>query len=339
MNKVRWGVLGAAKIATVKVIPAMQRGTWSVVTAIASRNMATASAAAKTLGIAKAYGSYEDLLSDPEIDAVYIPLPNHLHVEWSIRAAEHGKHVLCEKPIALTAADARRLIDVRDRTGVRMQEAFMVRTHPQWIRAREIVRSGRLGEVRSIAGYFSYFNDDASNIRNVAAFGGGGLMDIGCYLINTSRFLFEREPQRVIGLIDVDPSLGVDRMASMILDYGGAHCIGTCSTQLTPYQRVQVFGTTGRLEIQIPFNAPPDRPCRIFVDTAGDLTGADVETIVLETCDQYTIQGDLFSKAILENTDVPVPLEDAVMNMECLEAVFRSAASGRWAEPNAALAT
>ena len=354
MKTVRWGVLGVAKIATAKVVPAMQRGRWSTVTAIASRDPGKAQAAARELGLAKAYGAYEDLLADPEIDAVYIPLPNHLHVPWSIKAAEHGKHVLCEKPIALTAADTQRLIEVRDRTGVKMQEAFMVRTHPQWLRAREIVRSGRLGDVRSIAGFFSYYNDDASNIRNVPEFGGGGLMDIGCYLINTSRFIFEREPRRVLGLIDRDPRLQVDRMTSMILDFGaargagheadeghegGAHCIGTCSTQLTPYQRVQILGTQGRLEVQIPFNAPPDRPCRLAIDTAGDLSGATIETIELETCDQYTIQGDLFSQAILTGTEVPVPLEDALMNMDCIEAVFRSAASGLWEQPRTVLAT
>ena len=340
MNKIRWGVLGVAKIATTKVIPAMQRGRWSEVTAIASRDLRKAQEAAGALGIAKAYGSYEMLLADPEIDAVYNPLPNHLHVPWSITAAEHGKHVLCEKPIALTAAEARTLVEARDRTGVRVQEAFMVRTHPQWLTARDIVRSGRIGDVRSIAGYFSYYNDDASNIRNIPEFGGGSVMDIGCYLINTSRFIFEREPRRVLGLLERDPRLGTDRLASMLLDYDGRHCIGTCSTQLAPYQRVQILGTRGRLEIQIPFNAPPDRPCRIMVDTVGDLTGQSVETIEIETCDQYTIQGDLFSQAILEGRDAPVPLEDAVANMECIEAVFTSAASGRWEEPGrAALAT
>jgi predicted dehydrogenase len=339
MNTVRWGVLGVAKIATAKVIPAMQRGRWSTVTAIASRELGKAQEAARELGLAKAYGSYDELLADPELDAVYIPLPNHLHVPWAIKAAERGKHVLCEKPIALTAADTQTLIDVRDRTGVKMQEAFMVRTHPQWLRARDIVRSGRLGEVRSIAGFFSYYNDDASNIRNVPEFGGGGLMDIGCYLINTSRFIFEREPKRVVGLIDRDPRLKVDRMTSMILDYEGSHCIGTCSTQLTPYQQVQILGTQGRLEVQIPFNAPPDRPCRLAIDTTGDLSGATIETIEIETCDQYTIQGDLFSQAILAGTDVPAPLEDALINMECIEAVFRSAASGLWEQPRTVLAT
>jgi predicted dehydrogenase len=231
--------------------------------------------------------------------------------------------VLCEKPIALSAAEARELIAVRDRTGVRIQEAFMVRTHPQWVKARDLVRSGAIGELRSMLGHLSYFNDDPGNIRNVPEFGGGGLMDIGCYLINTSRFIFGREPERVFGLIDRDPRLKVDRMASMMLDYGVGHAVGTCSTQMAPYQRMQIFGTRGRIEIEIPFNAPPDRPCRLWVDRDGETTVVD-----LEICDQYTIQGDLFSKAILDGTDVPVPLEDAVRNMECIEAVFRSAEAG-----------
>ena len=333
MDKIRWGVLGVANIATAKVIPAMQRGQWSLVTAIASRVREKAENAARVLGIPKAYGSYEELLADPDIDAIYNPLPNHLHVPWSIKAAEHGKHVLCEKPIAMSAAQARLLIAARDRTGVRIQEAFMVRTHPQWLKAKSIAQSDRLGEVRSIVGCFSYYNDDDSNIRNVPEFGGGGLMDIGCYLINTSRFVFDREPSRVMGLIERDPRLKVDRMASMLLDFDGQHCVGTCSTQLTAYQRVQIFGTRGRLEIEIPFNAPPDRPSRIFIDAGA------TETLEFNTCDQYTIQGDLFSKAILDSREVPVPLEDALANMECIEAVFRSAESGRWEEPHRAVLT
>ena len=333
-DKVRWGVLGVAKIATEKVIPAMQRGRWSTVTAIASRDRAKADAAARRLGLAKAYGSYEELLDDPEVDAIYVPLPNHLHVPWSARAAERGKHVLCEKPIAMSAAEARDLAAVRDRTGVKIQEAFMVRTHPQWIATRALIRDGRIGAVRSILGSFSYYNDDATNIRNVPAFGGGGLMDIGCYLINTSRFIFDRPPDRVMGLIDRDARFGVDRTASMLLDFGDAHSVGTCSTQMAPYQRMQIFGTRGRIEIEIPFNAPPDRPCRILLDERGDVSGRGIEEIAFETCDQYTIQGDLFSKAVLDGTEVPVPLEDAIVNMECIEAVFRSAASGGWDKPS-----
>ena len=328
MTKLRWGVLGVSKIATEKVIPAMQRGQWSTVAAIASRDRAKADAAAAKLGIATAYGSYEALLADPQIDAVYIPLPNHLHAPWTLHAADAGKHVLCEKPIALNAAEARQLVEVRDRTGVQIQEAFMVRNHPQWLKARELVREGQIGDLRTMLWHFSYFNAAPSNIRNIAEFGGGGLMDIGCYLINTGRFIFDREPDRVMGLFDRDPAFRTDRMTSLLLDFGAGHLAGTCSTQMLPYQRAHIFGTRGRIEIEIPVNAPPDRPSRIFVDR-----GTGVDAIELPICDQYTLQGDLFSRAILDGRPAPVPLEDAVANMACIDAAFRSAETGRWETP------
>lgn len=324
-HKVRWGVLGAARIATKKVIPAMQRGAWSKVTAIASRDLGKAQEAAALLGIPKAYGSYEALLADRDIEAVYNPLPNHLHVPWSIRAAEAGKHVLCEKPIGLNVADAERLLAVRDRTGVTIQEAFMVRTHPQWRTACDLVSAGRIGEVRAMMGFFSYSNVDPTNIRNVAEYGGGALLDIGCYLIHTARMIFRREPDRVTAAINRDPVTGIDRLTSMILDFGGAHAVGTCSTQLVPYQRVHIFGTRARIEIQIPFNAPPDTPTRIFLDDGADLSGAAAQQIDIPACDQYTIQADLFSRAIREDAPPVYPLEDSIANMRVIDAVLRGA--------------
>jgi predicted dehydrogenase len=333
MHKIRWGVLGAAKIATEKVIPAMQRGQWCEVTAIASRDIDKAQAAATRLGIPKAFGSYEALLADTDIDAVYNPLPNHLHVPWSIKAAEHGKHVLCEKPIALSAAEARQLVAVRDRTGVRMQEAFMVRTHPQWLAVKDIVTSGRIGDVKSMLGVFSYTNRDPANIRNQPDAGGGALMDIGCYLVYTSRFIFGREPLQVTGAVERDPDMHTDRLTSILLDYGSGHAAGSCSTQMVFAQRMQIYGTLGRIELPIPFNAPPDRPTRILVDTGADLFGGAISHIDIDTCNQYTIQGDLFSKAILDGTATPSPLEDAVHNMACIDAIFRSSTTGRWEVP------
>lgn len=327
-KQIRWGVLGAAKIATRKVVPAMQQAASCEVVAIASRDLARAKEAAATLGIPKAFGSYEALLADPDIDAVYNPLPNHLHVPWTIRAAEAGKHVLCEKPIALSAPEAEQLIAVRDRTGVRIQEAFMVRTHPQWVAASRLVRDGRLGEVRAISGFFSYYNDDPANIRNVAAWGGGGLMDIGCYLVNVARMLVGREPHRVAAACEPDPHTRVDRLTSMILDFGTAHAIGTCSTQLVPYQRVQVLGTTGRLEVQIPFNAPPGEACRLFLDDGSRLDGASIEAIEIPASNQFTIQGDLFARAILDGTPAPYRLEDSVANMRVIDALFDAARTG-----------
>ncbi len=333
--KTRWGVLGVAKIAVQKVIPAMQRSGETEVTAIASRDLAKARETAAQLGIAKAYGSYEELLADGEIDAIYNPLPNHLHVPWSIQAAAAGKHVLCEKPIGLNAEECRQLIAARDRHGVQIGEAFMARTHPQWLRARELASSGAIGELRSIGAFFSYFNRDPKNIRNKQEWGGGGLMDIGCYPITLSRMIFGGEPRRVIGLIERDPEMGIDRLTSAMLDYATGQCVFTCSTQMVPYQRVQILGTKGRVEIEIPFNAPPDAACRLFVDNGSSLTGAGIAIETMPVCDQYTVQGDLFSKAIRGEGAVPVPLEDALNNMAVIEAIFRSAESGRWESPGA----
>jgi predicted dehydrogenase len=272
------------------------------------------------------------LLADPEVDAIYNPLPNHLHVPWSIRAAEAGKHVLCEKPIALSVAETRELMAVRDRTRMKIGEAFMVRTHPQWLRSREIVRSGEIGELRSIMSVFAYYNRDPENVRNVLEWGGGALMDIGCYPIQISRFLLGEEPRRVLGLIDRDREFRVDHL-TWILDFPSLQSVFTCSMQMVPAQRVDVFGTKGRLHIDIPFNAPPDRPCRIAVDPGKDVFHTDSRHEELSTCDQYTIQGDHFARAILENTEVPTPLEDSIRNMAAIEAIFRSAESGRWEQP------
>jgi predicted dehydrogenase len=332
-NKVRWGVLSTAGIGVKKVVPAMQKGEWIDVAAIASRDLHKAQEVARTLGIAKAYGSYEELLADPQIEAVYNPLPNQLHVPWSIKAAEAGKHVLCEKPISMTVAEARSLLAVQQRTGVIIGEAFMVRTHPQWLRTRELIASGRIGSLRSIQGFFSYFNTDPKNIRNIAECGGGGLMDIGCYPINTSRFLFGEEPLRVSATLENDPNFRVDCLTSAILEFPSGQATFTCSTQLVPYQRMQVLGTKGRIEIEIPFNAPNDRPCRIFIDDGRDLMGGGITVETFPVCDQYTIQGDVFSKAVREGGEVPVPLTDAIKNMAVIEAVFRSAETGVWEKP------
>src|SRR5713226_6500152 len=319
-QKVKWGVLGAASIATRKVIPAMQRGEWSAVTAIASRDLNKAKDAASKLVIEKAYGSYEELLADPEIEAIYNPLPNHLHVPWSIKAAEAGKHVLCEKPIGLSVDDATKLREARDRTGVKIGEAFMVRTHPQWLKSLEFVRAGRIGDLRAVIGFFSYSNTDPANIRNILEYGGGGLMDIGCYPIFTSRFIFGAEPRRVMGLIERDPKMKIDRLTSAILDYPAGQCVFTCGTQIVPYQRMQIFGTRGRIEVEIPFNAPPNRSCRVFLDNGRDVTGSGIKTYKVPKCDQYTAQGDLFSRAIRDDAEVPVPLESSIRNMAVIDA-------------------
>ena len=326
MKKIRWGVLSTARIGTETVIPAMQLGEYCTVTAIASSQLEKAQAAAGQLGIEKAYGSYKELLVDPDIDDVYIPLPNHLHVPWTIKALNAGKHVLCEKPIGLSAAEAQSLLGTaRKFPRLKVMEAFMYRHHPQWQWAKQKVTEGEFGEVRTIQSFFSYYNADPENIRNKADIGGGGLMDIGCYCISLSRFIFGAEPWRVCGIIEEDSNMKVDRLTSGILEFNRGTSTFTCATQLVPYQRVKIFGTKGRIEIEIPFNAPSDRPCKVWY---GD--GNRVEEVVLNVCNQYTIQGDLFSRAVLEDREVPVSLEDAVANMQVIEALFSSARSSSW---------
>ncbi len=326
MSKVRFGVLSTARIGTATVIPAMQQGTYCEVTGIASRDLARAQSEAQQLGIPRAYGSYEELLADPQIDAIYNPLPNHLHVPWSIQALEAGKHVLCEKPIAPTVAEAQKLVDAaKQHPNLKVMEAFMYRFHPQWQRARQLVRDGKIGALRAVQSFFSYYNDDPRNIRNIADVGGGGMLDIGCYTISVARFIFGAEPQRVSGLVEYDPQLKTDRLASGILDFGQGTSTFTCSTQLTPYQRVNIFGTQGRIEIEIPFNAPRDRPCKILYQH-----GDEIEEILLDSSNQYTLQGDTFAQAVLNNTPVPTPIEDALANMRVIDAVIRSSKSGGW---------
>jgi len=332
-QKLRWGILSTASIGTRKVIPGMQQGELCSVDAIASRDVARAEQAGQSLGIPRAYGSYEELLADPEIDAIYNPLPNQMHVPWTIKACEAGKHVLCEKPIALNADEARTLLDIRRRTGKQIAEAFMIRTHLQWLRVHELIAEGRIGALRSITGFFSYHNVDPRNIRNRMESGGGALLDIGCYCVHMSRWAFGRPPVRVVGLVDRDPEMGIDRLTSAIMDFGDGQSIFTCSTQLVPHQTAQFFGTKGRIAIEIPFNAPAGKPTRIFLDDGSDITGSRIVTETLPACDQYTLQGDAFARAVLEGGPAPVTVEDAIENMAVMDAIFKSAETGQWETP------
>jgi predicted dehydrogenase len=329
MQPVRWGILSTAKIGRVKVVPGMMKSPLCDVVAVASRDAQSARGMAEELGIAKAYGSYEALLADPEIEAIYNPLPNHLHVPMTLAAAAAGKPVLCEKPIAITADEAEQLR--RAASQVLIAEAFMVRHHPQWHRARDVIRSGDIGELRSIQIIFSYFNADPGNIRNKADIGGGGLLDIGCYAVVAGRYFFDAEPLRVVTLMDRDPTFGVDRTTSALMDFGAGRQLGfTVSTQSVPYQRVQILGTKGRIEIEIPFNAPPDHPTRIFVDDGSTHGNRSARGIEFPAVDQYRLQGEAFSQAIRGAAPLDYGLEDAILNMRILDALRRSETSSAW---------
>jgi predicted dehydrogenase len=331
-KKINWGILSTANIGINKVIPAMQLGKYSHIVAIASRTLEKAEKAAKSLGIEKAYGSYEALLADDNIDAIYNPLPNHLHFETTLACIKAGKHVLCEKPLVLEIDELKTLIKASKVHQVKVGEAFMVDTHPQWIKALEIVNSGELGDLKAIHGFFSYHNTDPKNIRNIEEFGGGGLWDIGCYPIHLSRFMTGQEPNRVISTIEYDPKFKIDRLASVLMDFPTCQATFTCATQLQHSQTMAFNGTKKRMELRIPFNAPSDRPSKILIND-GDIHELYTQVIEIPVCNQYTLQGDEFSLAILNNTQVPVPLENAMGNLSVIKAIFRSATTNQWEKP------
>jgi predicted dehydrogenase len=335
---VRWGILSTAAIATEKVVPGMSKADRCQIVAIGSRDAERGRRVAQQLDIPRVHGSYEALLADPDVDAVYIPLPNHLHAHWTIAAARAGKHVLCEKPLAMTVADAERMIEAADAAGIRLMEAFMYRHHPSWVAVRELVVSGRIGALSSIQTWFGYFNDDASNIRNIHEYGGGALYDIGCYAINLSRMLFDGEPTRVAASLRRDPASDVDVLVSAILDFAPGTATFTCSTRTETDQRVHIYGTAGRISIGIPFNIPPDRPTQVFLTAGGDPPVAPAtEVFEFATKDPYTAEVEAFAAAILDGRPTPVPPADAVANMRVIEAVFAAAERGASVAPLASV--
>lgn len=326
MDALRWGILSTADIARKKVVPGMLKARRCDIVAIASREAGRAETVAAELGIPRAHASYEALLADPEVDAVYIPLPNHLHADWSIAAARAGKHVLCEKPLALTAEDAQRMIDIAKAEGVMLMEAFMYRLHPSWHAVAELVASGEIGRLVSVQSWFSYFNDDATNIRNIREVGGGALFDIGCYSVNLSRLLFDAEPRHVSAAMVRDPAAGVDVLTSAVLTFDGGIATFTCSTRAEDDQRVHIYGTTGRISIGIPFNIPPDRPTEVYVSAGGDPPVApDTRVLTFEVADPYTVEAEHFAAAVLDGQSAPVPPEDAVANLRVIERIFKAA--------------
>ncbi|MGH7491795.1 MAG: Gfo/Idh/MocA family protein [bacterium] len=326
MRKIRWGILSTARIATQKVIPAMQLGRHCDIVAVASRRMEAAHKAAAQLGISKAYGSYEELLNDAEVEAIYNPLPNHLHVPWSIKAIHSGKHVLVEKPIATSVSELRQLVGAAQaHPHVKVMEAFMYRQHPQWLKARELARNGAIGEARTLHSFISFFNIDAKNVRNQAGAGGGTLFDVGCYAVSIPRFVFGAEPERVFAQTDIDPAFNIDRMVSGILDFGNRTSTFTCSMQLVRHQHATIYGTEGKIDVDFPVNPPPDQAVKIFL-----LRGEAWEDVPIEASNQFTTQGDAFSLSIINNTPVPVSLQDSLSNMKVIDGLFESARIGRW---------
>ena len=326
MAKVSWGVLSTANIGTEKVIPAMQKGTYSEINAIASRDLNKAEQAAKKLGISKAYGSYEELLADKDIEAIYIPLPNHLHIEWTIKSLKAGKHVLCEKPVGMNYAEAVHLQnEIKNFPKQKVMEAFMYRHHPQMQKVKELINNGKIGDLRTIHTMFSYYNDNPNDIRNMADIGGGGLLDIGCYCISISRFLFDAEPKQVCATIEYDPKFKTDHLVSSILKFENGNSLFTCSTQMNPHQFAKLQGTKGKIEIEFPFTPSFDKKEKLTLGS-----GDNKEEIIFEPTNHYTIQGDMFSQAILNDTKVFTPFNDAVANMKVIDKIIESSKLGKW---------
>ncbi len=327
----KWGVISTAKIGTEKVIPAMQESDKLEILAIAGRDLEKTRETAQSLRIPRAYGSYEELLADPSIEAIYNPLPNHLHVEWTIKALEAGKHVLCEKPIGLDTEDAKRLIAARDKSGKHVLEAFMVRHHPQWQEARRLVESGQIGTISTVQSIFTYFNADPNNVRNKKDIGGGGLLDIGCYCIVGPRYITGKEPVRVVSLMDKDPKFGTDRLVSGILDFGsGVQASFVCGTQSAAVQRVHILGTEGRIEIIMPFNPLPENPAVIRVGTQKQPGFDEAREIKFPIGNHYTLQGENATAIFKGESPVDYPIEDGIANMQILDALARSARTGSW---------
>ena len=317
MKKLRFGILSTAKIGRIYTIPAIQQSEFCEVSAIASRNIGSAERVANELSIPKAFGSYEELLADPEIDAIYIPLPNHLHVQWSIKCLEAGKHVLCEKPIGMNADDARKLHSVSKKyPDLKVMEAFMYRHHPRWQRVVELVRSGKIGEIKAVHSFFSYFNSDPDNYRNSAEMGGGGLMDVGCYSISVARLIFGKEPDQVYGYSEFDPDFGIDRLASGLLSFGSGTSVFTCSTQCHKDQYVKIYGTKGKLDLDWPFN--PDFSEKTILRGMIDEKEFTEE---FPPCNHFTIQADNFAKSIFDDTPAPISLDDSIGNMEVIDQI------------------
>ncbi len=324
-GKIRWGILSTAKIARKQVIPAIQKSHFGEVAAIASRNSEKVKQVAEELSIPVAFDSYDELLSSPDIDAIYNPLPNDMHIPWTLKAIKAGKHVLCEKPVGLNAREAEHLLQhVKKHPEVKVMEAFMYRFHPQWQLVRSLIDAGRIGNLVAVNSTFTYYKDDPDNIRNDPEKGGGGLMDIGCYCVSFARWLTGREPQRVSAFMSHHPQYKVDVLTTGILDFGnGLQSMFQCGTQTHPTQHVEILGTSGRIVLDQPVNVPPDHTCMLRVES-NDLQ----EEIAVDMANHYTLQADYFARSILDQTDVPTPLTDAVANMRVIDALVRSAENG-----------
>jgi len=325
MKKIKIGVIGVSGHLQSRILLPMTKSDKVEVVALASRDIEKAKGVAKTWGIQKAYGDYNELLEDPDIDAVYIPLPNHLHLEWIKKAVKANKHVLCEKPLTLNSIETKEVMDLAKNNNVKIMEAFMYRFHPKWKMVNELMKVNGIGEVQSIHTVFTYSNNDPKNIRNIKDYGGGALMDIGCYAISSARYILGNEPSRVLGLSSYSESTETDVLSSGIMDFGKSRALFTVSTSLFPAQEVKVYGTGGTLEVIIPFNDNYDMKGQVKI-----VTGLGERIVEFEPVNQYGEMLNAFADSINGDTPVPVSLKDSYMNMQIMDQLIKSSENNLW---------
>ncbi|SMO60694.1 Predicted dehydrogenase [Saccharicrinis carchari] len=325
MNRLKIGVLSVSNHLLKRIVLPLKNTKYCKIYGIASRNPKKAEAFAQKFDIEKVYADYQELIEDPIIDFVYIPLPNHLHLEWVVKAAEAGKHILCEKPIALNAQEAMQCIEAAQKNKVQLMEAFMYKFHPLWIYAKEVITTNQIGRIMYIHTSFAYHNPAPDNIRNIKEFGGGALMDIGCYAISSSRFLLDAEPQRVMAIHQQHPEFKTDTLGSAIMDYDGRHASYTVSTLSQANQGVDIVGSSGRIRIPVPFNTYVDTPSEIIINTA-----QGERSVSFAVCDQYGLMFDAFSECLIKKMPLPIEPTDVLNNMKVIDAVFKSAQSQQW---------
>jgi predicted dehydrogenase len=332
---VNWGVLGAANIAVKHALPGMREAPSAKLLAIASRDLGKAQAVAQALGVPRAYGSYDALLADGEIDAVYVPLPNPLHFEWSLRALEAGKDVLCEKPLCLSSEQISELCAARDRSGRKIEEAFAYRNHPQWTKVLEIIASGTLGAVRSVHGTLAKQFLDPTDIRNNPNDGGGGIYDLGSYAISACNMIFGRKPARVVAALERDPAFGIDRLSSALLDYGDAHAAFTVATQAGSsawgsHQQLSILCAQGWLRLEFPYSQVRPTECRVEIGDATSVGAFPTSTLSFAAINQFALQAERFSRLVRGEAVRAWPIEEARDTLRTIEGLFESARTGAW---------
>tara|TARA_B100000683_G_scaffold269123_1_gene305472 strand:- start:662 stop:1669 length:1008 start_codon:yes stop_codon:yes gene_type:complete len=327
---INWGILSTAKIGWEHVIPAIKKSKNSQVIALASRNLSSARVLTKKFKIPKSYGSYKELYEDKDVDVIYNPLPNHLHIKSSIEACKNKKNLLLEKPLSLKSKDIDPLIEIASQNKVIVKEAFMVRHHPQWQWVKKYIKSGKLGSISSISTVFSYNNKNPKNIRNIKKFGGGAIYDIGCYPTVISRFLLDKEPKRVVGLAKNDKKFKTDILSSVVLDFGEIYSSFIVSTQSTFSQQVIILGTKKTLIVENPFNAVATKPTTVVIYNGKSIYRKENTTKVFPATDQYEHQVTKFSNELLYKTKADYDLIDAKKNMKVLDAIFMSIKKSKW---------